>query len=208
MKKLLIATLAVACIFGAVGASAQTIAVSAKVGGMYQQTFDTPVGPFNTAVWMDTTGLDANAAEFVVTDLLALIPGSFKLSTVKINNTTLDLGDNSVGEYLLSFGGCVSGGAQVELIDVQYGDFGGAAGADIVMFLRGFEPGDSRPSSFGGEPGFVDCGSIKHNMTVGGTDGGTTGSGVVFPDGTCVLNPTPEAVPNEGDSFGSLKGRF
>jgi hypothetical protein len=31
---------------------------------------------------------------------------------------------------------------------------------------------------------------------------------VVFPDGSCVLNPTPIVVDNEAGSVGQLKARF
>ena len=74
--------------------------------------------------------------------------------------------------------------------------------------LRGLQPGDSVASSFDGELGFIDCADNGIVVQMGGTDGGETGSGVVFPDGSCVLNPTPIAVPTADGSVGQLKARF
>ena len=207
MKKLLSATLAVALIFGAAGATAQTMAVSFGAPGT--QVGDVVVGtPFNLVVWGDTAGLDAAAAEFVVTELLVETPGIFKLGTAKINGTTLDLGDNALGEYILAFGDCFLPSSELVLVTVTYGDFSGLVGADQVMNLRGFQPGDTRPSSFNGEVGFVQCDNAKYAASVGGQEGGITGSGVVFTDGSCVLNPTPIAVDNEAGSVSQMKGRF
>jgi hypothetical protein len=207
MKKLLSATLAVALVFGAAGATAQTMAISAGAPGI-QVAETIPGTPFDVVVWGDTGTSDSAAAEFVATELLQVTPGVFKLATVKINNTTLDLGDNALGEYILAFAACFLPDPQLELVRVTYGDFSGVVGADVVMTLRGLQPGDSRPSSFNGSVGFVDCQDVKYSATVGGVDGGVTGSGVVFPDGGLVLNPTPIAVDNDATSFGQVKARF
>ena len=63
-----------------------------------------------------------------------------------------------------------------------------------MLTLRGFQAGDSQPSSFGGELGFIDCADNGIAVPMGGTDGGVTGAGVVFPDGSCVLNATADVV--------------
>ena len=186
----------------------QTIAVSSAT---YDASLNTTPGvPFDVKVWMDTNGDDGNAAEFVMTELMSIYPTIFKLGTIKINNTTLDLGDNSLGEYLLSFGGCIPGGPQVDLVLVTYGDFGGVMlpNSDVNVTLRGFQPGDTRPSSFGGEAGFVRCDSVKFPMTVGGQDGGVTQGGTAFADGTLMVNGSMPVVDGENDSMGSLKARF
>ena len=195
-------------------AFAQTMAVSADPDGAagsgpYTQVFDSPVGlGFDIVIWMDTAGEPSSAAEFVATELLVVTPGVFKLGTLKINNTPLDLGDNLVGEYLLAFGGCEAPSAELLMVRVTYGDFSGSIGADVVMSLRGLQPGDSQPSTFGGELGFVDCVDGPWLATLGGADGGFTGSQVVFPDGGLVLNPTPLVVPTVDNSVGQLKARF
>ena len=214
MKKILTATLAVALVFGATAAFAQTMAVSADPDGAagsgpYTQVFDSPVGlGFDIVVWMDTAGEPSSAAEFVMTELLLATPGVFKLGTIKINNTPLDLGDNARGEYLLAFGGCEAPSPELTMVRVTYGDFGGVIGADVVLSLRGLQPGDSQPSTFNGELGFVDCVDGAWVATMGGADGGVTGSGVTFPDGGLVLNPIPLAVPTVDNSVGQLKARF
>ena len=212
MKKLLSATLAVALVFGASSAFAQTMTVSGGVtgSGVDGQVLDL-VGPqFDLIVRLDPAGEASSAAEFVMTEPLVEVPGIFKLSTVKILNTPLDLGDNTKGEYILAFGECVPSTGLVELVRVGYGDFGGALApnSDFVVSLRGFQPGDSKPSSFNGELGFVDCADNKYPVALGGADGGVTGSGVTFPDGGMVIQPTPLAVPTDAGTMGQLKARF
>ena len=214
MKKLLTATLAVALVFGATGAFAQTIAVSADPDGAggsgpFTQVFDSPVGlGFDIVVWMDSNGEPSSAVEFIMTELLVETPGVFKLGTIRINNTPLDIGDNLVGEYIIAFGSCEPVSSQLVLVRVTYGDFSGVIGADLVMNLRGFQPGDSQPSTFNGEPGFVDCIEGTHTLVMGGVDGGVTGSGVVFPDGGLIMNGTLVVVPTVENSMGQLKARF
>ena len=210
MKKLLSATLAVALVFGVSGAMAQTMSVSANlIGGTPGQVVDIPQGTqFNMTVSLDPAGEGSSAAEFVMTELLLIAPGVFKLGTVKINNTPLDLGDNARGEYVLAFQGCVPAGAPVEMVVLTYGTFGGPVPVDTVIELRGLQPGDSVESTFGGELGLIDCADNGIPAQMGGTEGGITGSGVVFPDGSCVLNPTPIAVDNVDGSVGQLKARF
>jgi len=214
MKKLLTATLAVALVFGATGAFGQTMTVSADPDGAggngpFTQVFDSPVGAgFDVVVWMDTAGEPSSAAEFVVTELLVVTPGVFKLGTIKINNTPLDLGDNAVGEYVMAFSGCEPPSAQLAMVRVTYGDFSGAVGSDVVLTLRGLQPGDSQPSTFGGELGFVDCNEGTHVSAMGGADGGITGALVEFPDGSLCMNPTPIAIPVGDNSVSQLKARF
>jgi hypothetical protein len=58
----------------------------------------------SSAVVVTMQAIDAStAAEFIHDELTVLIPGAFKLSTDKLNNTPLYRGDNSVGEYLMDF---------------------------------------------------------------------------------------------------------
>jgi hypothetical protein len=213
MKKIFAATLAVALVFGATAAFAQTIAVSADPDGPgplgLTQVFDAPAGlTFDLVVWMDTAGVETNAAEFVMTELRVVAPGVLSTATVKFNNA-LDLGLNSVGEYLLAFGACFPPATQMEMVRVTYLQLAaGTIVADQLITLRGFQPGDTRPSTFAGEPGFVDCSEGKHPLVLGGADGGTTGADVVFPDGTLILNPTPLVVPTVDNSMGQLKAHF
>jgi hypothetical protein len=178
------------------------------VAGVKSQVLDVGFGQtFDLVVSLDSGGDGSTAAEFVMTELLLIAPGVFKLSTLKINGTTLDLGDNSLGEYLLAFGSCVPGSAPVEMVRVNYGAFQGIPGTDTVITLRGFQPGDTRPSSFNGELGWIDCADNGFTAALGGTDGGFSG-GADFPDGACILNPTPEVVDNEAGTVGQLKARF
>ena len=207
MKKM-VAFAAVALLALPALAFGQTLSIGAgPVAGAPGPVFDIGQGQlFEVVVTMNAGGAAA-AAEFVATELLIVAPGVFKLGTAKINNTPLDLGDNALGEYILSFGGCEAATA-LELVRVTYGTFSGPVPVDTVMSLRGFQAGDSQPSSFEGRLGYVDCQDLKFFLQLGGTDGGITGSGIRFPDGACVINGTPLVVDNEAGSMGQLKGRF
>jgi hypothetical protein len=208
MKKLLSATLAVALVFGASSAIAQTMYIGAgPLGGAPSALFDVPGGiQFDVVATLDPGGESSSAAEFVMSELNVINPGIFKLGTAKFNGA-LDLGENSLGEYILAFQGCFPD-ATVEMVRVTYGTFGGTPAPDTVLTLRGFQAGDTQPSSFNGELGFIDCSDNGIVATLGGTDGGFTGADVEFPDGSCVLNATPVVVDNEAGSMGQLKTRF
>ena len=154
MKKM-IAFALVALLALPVAATAQVMYVQgAPLGGTPGPVFDIGQGAqFNLAVVLEA-GSESSAAEFVMTELLVVAPGVFKLNTTKINNTQLDLGNNAVGEYLMAYAGCVASGPQ-EIVRINYGDFGGVIGSDVVLQIRGFEPGDSQPSSFNGQMGYI-----------------------------------------------------
>jgi len=214
MKKMIAFALVALMTIPAIAFAQHTITVSADPDGAagsapFTQVFDTPAGgTFDLVVWMDTAGEASNAAEFVMTELLVEAPGVLKTGTVKINGA-LDLGDNALGEYVLALRGCLPATTEWNLVRLTYLQFSlGVIPNDMVLSLRGFQQGDTQPSTFNGAPGFVDCAENKFPMTMGGVDGGTTGSGVVFPDGSLALNPTPVAVPTLDNSIGQLKARF
>jgi hypothetical protein len=213
-KKLSASIFALALVAGVLApAQAQdTIAIffDDPVNGLTRYGNTTPGQPFDVVV---VSNIDDSscASEFVVTELTIVAPGVFKLATTKVNNTQLDLGDNSVGEYVLAYGDCVASGPQ-EVVRLQYGEFGGTVGPDTIMTIRGLQPGDSVPSTFGGEIGYIDPSDVGHIIDPApwphfdiidptkGPDPHPTG------DGVCVING--DAVDNEMDSISSLKARF
>ena len=150
--------------------AAPTMAIWAGASGSLATDLTTSTGnPFDVVVTLNSDGHDSAAAEWVMTDLRTAFPGVIALATTKINNTALDLGINNVGEYLMAFGACEPAGDRVELLRITYADFGGVIGStSIVLGLRGFEPGDSQPSTFSGLPGFVDCAGSKYAAPMGG----------------------------------------
>jgi hypothetical protein len=180
------------------------------VGGGLSRFGTTGAAPFNIAVFT-ATDEPSSAAEFVITELRVLFPGVFALATTKINNTPLDLGKNEVGEYLMAYAGCVPAGV-AEIVRVQYGDFSGLIGNDVILQIRGFQPGDSQGSTFGGEMGYIDCNDTGHLLSPEPWPSDTNidptkgPNGVASGDGVCVLNA--DTVPNELDSVSSLKARF
>jgi hypothetical protein len=147
------------------------------------------------------------AIEFIMTELTVLFPGVLKTSTVKVNNTPLDLGDNAIGEYLLAYMECMDPGP-LEVVRVTYLDLDGAITLnDVVLSLRGYGPGDSRPSSFNGDMGYIDPLDGKHVLTSEpwsefGMSNTTELAGAV------VLNPTWLPVPSGVASMSALKARF
>lgn len=131
--------------------------------------------PFDVVVTLDSDGSGAKAAEWVMTELRMEYPGLFAIAVQKLNNTPLDLGANELGEYLMAFGTCSSTSDRTEMLRITYRDVAGAVGTkSVLMTLRGFEAGDTQPSSFGGQPGFVDCGSPPrgHTAPMGGNENG------------------------------------
>jgi hypothetical protein len=180
------------------------IGLYGDTGSGLSRTIEPAIGiPFDIVANVDEVLVMA-AAEFVMTDLAMEYPGVFKLATFKVNNTPLDLGDNARGEYVLAFGSCVR--ENFEAVRVTYLDIGGFVGSDAVLSLRGFEPGDSQPSSFNGRMGFIDCvftGGGKHlfDMT---TPGLITGSGAYAPPGAMVVNATQPVVEEDTSTWFSL----
>jgi hypothetical protein len=161
--------------------------------------------PFEIVAYMEADKPSC-AAEFVMTEFTREVPGVFKLATFKVNNTPLDLGDNSVGEYIMAFNGCVHLGP-VELVRIMYADFTGVTPQDVVLGLRGLQPGDSFPSSFEGKIGYIDWFDVKRILTP------VPWSEFGMPEdpgraGALVLNPTLDPVANEVGSMGALKTRF
>ena len=200
----------VACVIAPAQAQ-DTIGLYADSGsGLSRFINTTPGVPFELAVLTKTADPSA-AAEFVMSEILVLFPSVFKLSTVKVNNTPLDLGDNSLGVYIMAYSGCVGGGT-TEVVRVQYGDFGGVIGTDVILKMRALNPdGSDGFSSFDGTMGFVDCSDIAHILTPEPWPAGTN----IDPtkdvdtdtaDGVAVLNA--DLVPNEVTSMGTLKSRF
>jgi hypothetical protein len=195
--------------FAPAQAQDDTIAIYFDNAGALERYGNTSGAPFDIVVGA-TASQSSCASEFVMTELTVGRVGLFKLDTAKINNTPLDLGDNSVGEYIISYGGCVGSGF-AEIVRLNYLDTAGALENDIVMSLRGLEAGDSFPSSFGGEIGYIT--STDENVVLAPlpwvdgdiiepTDDPNTDSS----DGVCVLNA--QVLPNEVESVSSLKARF
>jgi hypothetical protein len=178
-----------------------TVGLFGDTGSGLSRTIDPVPGvPFDVVAYVPEVLVMA-AAEFVMTELAVEYPGVFKLSTRKINDTTLDLGDNARGEYLMAFGTCVR--QPFEIVRVTYLDVGGFIPSDVALSLRGFQPGDTRPSTFNGEPGFIDCvftgtGTHLFDFTVPAL---ITASGTYVPPGGMVVNPTYPVIEVDTSSW-------
>lgn len=186
------------CLFPQITYATPTFALWGDTGsGLRPDLTTNSADPFDVVVTLDSSGYSSLAAEWVMLDLRSEFPGVYALQTRKINDTPLDLGSNEDGEYLMAFGSCAQPGNQVELVRVTYADFGGTIGtSSTLLTLRGFSGSDSRPSSFSGQPGFVDCQSVKHSGEMGGND--NAGALCV----NCYEPPTTEAT------MAQLKSRF
>lgn len=164
---------------------------------------------FDVVVLLNSEDSPSAAAEFVLTDLLELAPGVFRLGVTGFIPWWCDpveCPDN--GEWLLAFQQCVPAGNGIELLRFTYGTFGGPVPPDTVIELRGLLPGDSVPSTFDGSPGIVDCDDNGFAGRMGGHPGGFTETGVVFPDGSLGLNLTLPVVSANAGSWGALKSRY
>jgi hypothetical protein len=205
MKTLVSVLILMLCLVGpAQGFWTGRIGLYGDTGSGLSRTIEPAIGiPFDIVANVDEVLVMA-AAEFVMTDLAMEYPGVFKLATFKVNNTPLDPGDNARGEYVLAFGGCVR--ENFEAVRVTYLDIGGFVGSDAVLSLRGFEAGDTQPSSFNNRMGFIDCiftGGGKHLLDVT-TPGLITGSGAYAPPGAMVVNATQPVVEEDTSTWFSL----
>jgi hypothetical protein len=181
-----------------------TIGLYGDTGSGLSRTIDPIIlTPFDIVALMEEV-LIGSGAEFVMTELSMEYPGVLKIGTRKINNTPLDLGDNARGEYLIAFGACIW--APTEIVRVTYLDVAGLIPRDVVLQLRGFEPGDSQPSTFNGRPGFIDCAHLGSNKHLFGltTPGLITGSGAYVAPGGMVLNATQPVVEEDTSTWFSL----
>ena len=207
--RILVALFLVLCAGPAPGQTLFEVGIDTGGPSLYWY-YDVVVGsPFTVAVDLHTGGPDLEAVEFVLDELQVIAPGVFKLGTTLIQpDFTLDLGDNAAGEYTLELAECETIDGPTRLVRVQYGDFGGFIGSDVNISLRGFAAGDSRPSNFGGQPGFRDCSGIDYPGTMGGHPEPCTGVGIVGEEGSLVLNPTPTPCPAGRNSLGAVKCRY
>jgi hypothetical protein len=147
-----------------------TMAIWADTGVGLSPELTTQTGVnFTIVVTLDSDGESAQAAEFVITEPRDVFPGIFAIETRKINDTPLDLGQNSLGEYVLAFVDCEPPDSQIEMVRITYADFSGVIGGkSAVLTLRGLQIGDSVPSSFNGSPGFITCSDDSIDAEMGG----------------------------------------
>ena len=118
---------------------------------------------FDLIVMTDTVE-GSTAGEFVLTDVANLVPGVLRTSITKIDGSTFDLGDDELGESTWCTWGCVPPGPAGWIHRIEYANMAGALPTDLVLSVRGFQPGDTQPSSFGGEPGYSDCDNVLHAL--------------------------------------------
>ena len=193
-------------------ATSQTMSLAVLENGECTRSFDVVSGEvFTVVTLLDTDGHEASAAEWVQTELLLTSPGVFRLGgSVNSCPTCLVIDFPPVnGEWVVPFGACIPSTEQLVLIQLPYLDVGGYIADDLVLTIRGLQPGDSQPSSFDGSPGFFDCANIGIPASMAGGDAWETGSGVVVPSGALVLNPTPPLVVGaEGQPMSYLKARY
>ena len=151
-------------------AATPTMAIWSDTGVGLSPELTTRTGVnFTIVVTLDSDGNDALGAEFVMTDPRDVFPGIFAIETRKINDTVLDLGENSLGEYVMAFGACEPPGNRIEMVRITYADFSGVIGAkSAVLTLRGLQIGDSVPSTFNGSPGFITCSDEAIDAEMGG----------------------------------------
>jgi hypothetical protein len=178
----------------ATAANSQTMSIVVDDQGVHTRAFSSVFGePFDVVTLLDTGGVSATAAEWVQTELTDPPVGYFRLGTVRLGNPDCWWCDHP-SENVDNFGQCYPGGEPLEVLRITYGNFQGTPANDIVLTLRGFQPGDSQPSSIDGHPGFLDCDFEAHPVTLSGGDAWETGAGVIVPSGALVLNPTPPLV--------------
>jgi len=160
--KTVLSLLLTALLFPATAGAGATMALWADTGMSLSPELTTRPGvAFTVVVTLDSDGDDAAAAEFVITDIREAFPGVFATGTKKIYDTPLDLGQNELGEYMMAFTKCAPPNDRIEMVRITYMDFSGVIGSrSAVLTLRGFQVGDTQPSSFNGSPGFIACDGV------------------------------------------------
>ena len=150
----------------------------------------------------------SSAAEFVITDLVSAVPGVIKINEQTIHPDPVIPPWHPSVEYVMGFGQCAPAGTHIELLRVTYFTFGVEVPADTIVQLRGFKPGDSLPSSFGGRPGILDCDDGLLPGVMGGHDEVISDARVVCPEGALFINPTRHPHAAGEYSMGMIKSRY
>lgn len=202
------------CWANAPALATDTISLYADFGGdeeLARTLFTKPGTPFDVVVVTDTSH-GGTGIEFIMTDLVSRYAGVFKVSTTVVNGSNLNIGNPDLGEYVLAYRACIET-PQTEVLRVRYHDVGGTLGDNVVLSLRGFGPGDSVPSTFSGQMGYVDCmiqGRVLEPAPwepVAGFDPLLLPE-VTSSDGILVLNPVNNKVAAATASMSTLKSRF
>lgn len=172
-------------------------------GGTLVDAYDiTPSVSFDVVVLLDSDGNDVELVDFGMTDLGATVPGLLNLGTTSMIGTCGLIPENCFeGNYSIFVAGCHPPGEGIEVLRITFADFGGV-GPDVVAVIGA--------NSFGGiptSPGFVDCGQNEFSAPMDGPSGGETSSGVVWPPGGLILNPT-RPIPVESSGMSLLKSRY
>jgi hypothetical protein len=146
-----------------------------------------------------------------VTELNLLHPGVFKVTTWKHNDSTLDMGNNDLGQYLIAYGVCAPAG-ELEVLRIGYVDFDDELPNDIALYVHGEVEERIAEPSLGGLPGTVDCDedlilALSPEPWEDDSIDPTQIEGVTTTDGLLVLNPS-QSVDVEGASMSTLKSRF
>ena len=210
MKKMIVLSLTASLLLLAL-TTAQTLSLHVDDGGVLTREHDVISGvAFDVVTLIDTGGHDIAAVEWVQSALSVIIPGVFKLSSVDAScDISLDVKPEGEYQFGLCGSACFPAATDLELARVTYADFTNVMRQDVVLTIRGFQPGDSSPSSFDGSPGFVDCSDALVAATMQGGDAWITGAGVEVPSGALVLNPTPPLViGTQANSFARIKGVY
>jgi hypothetical protein len=154
---------------------------------------------FDVVVTLDSDGHDLSHVTWGMTDLVDA--GVFQLNAASPIGSCGLIPENCMdGTYSIAVAGCHPGGTRVQVMRLTYADFSGTFGPDVVAVVGPVDPAST-------DPGFVDCGQTWFDATMGGSPGGTTSSGVTWPDGGLILNPT-RPIPVGESGLSALKARY
>jgi hypothetical protein len=184
------------CIFAAPGALAlDTIGAYVDVGTGLERFGDTPIGiPFDIVV-VQRDELTSGATEFSVTELALLAPGIFKLNIRRANDSTLDLGNNSIGEYVIAYGDCPY--FDFELVRITYLDLGGLIQDNVILGVGGNIEIQTGCSGGARSPCYAACGNGGLFSLYPEPPALVTGSGLYVPNGSVILNPVYPVVVDD-----------
>jgi hypothetical protein len=198
------AILAILILFAVPAAAQPALSLWVDDNGTLVDDYDIQISViFDVVVMLDSGLQEVSLVDWGMTNLSSAAPGLFNMGKSSTIGSCGFIPEACFeGSYTLFVDGCHPGGSSIEVMRISFGDFSGAVGRDIVATIGG-NPSTPIASS----PGFVDCSDAVFAAPMDGPSGGETSSGVVWPPGGIILNPT-RPLPVESLTVSMLKSRY
>ena len=181
-----------------------TMALWVDDGGVLVDDYDVlPAIMFDVVVTLDSDASQVGLVSWGMTRLEVAAPGLVALGmTASIGSCGFNPEACFEGNYTILVAGCHPPGDRIPVARFRFADFAGVVGADVVAVI-----GPNASGGIPGSSGFMDCADQVIAAPMGGSSGGTTSSGVTWPAGGLILNPT-RPIPVHASGVSMLKARY